>query len=366
MSANLRVILAIIRNDLALWRRRPVSIVLTLAPPILFMLVILGSAGAVGRNPVALVVLDSGPRAQALASVVEGSDAFRVRRAGADDAARMLKNLDVAAVVTIPADFDSRFDAHKTDPVTIVINNLNLDFTNDLRRSLPAAITRFYAEQPQNTVAVTMRETDLRVRDVSLIQFELVPNLVLLLLVAGAINGGLGVASEFESATIKELLLSPAARAAIVAGKLLSAWVTALLVGGAVLVVAALTGMLRPSGWYWLLTIGIVSLIALASAGIGVALGARLRQVARVGTVSINVSIWLFFLSGGIGVAAFLPAWVQSIAAFTPTFYGVHALQMSIFYSSTDQLQRDLTVLAFTAVAGLVLGSLALRRATAN
>ena len=364
MRANLRAILAIVRNDLALWRRRPVTIVVTLAPPLVFMLVILMSAGSVGRNPVALVVFDRGPHAQALAAAIKDSDAFRVQAAGPDDAARMLKNLDVAAVITIPADFDSRFDANQMDPVTIVINNLNLDFTNDLRRSLPAAITRFYAEQPGNTVAVTMRETDVRVRDVSLVQFELVPNLVLLLLVAGVVNGGLGIASEFESATIKELLLSPASRAAIIVGKLLAAWVTALLVGGVVFGIGAITGILRPEGWYWLLTIGIAALVALASAGIGTALGARLRQVARTTVIAINISIWLFFLSGGIGVAAFLPGWVQNIAAFTPTFYGVHALQMSIFYSSTDQLARDVTVLAITAVAALVLGSAALRKST--
>lgn len=58
---------------------------------------------------------------------------------------------------------------------------------------------------------------------------------------------------------------------------------------------------------------------------------ARLRKLARVGPVSINLSIWLFFLSGGIRIAAFLPAWVQTLAAFTRTYYGVHALQMSIF-----------------------------------
>ena len=364
MRANLRTILAIVRNDLALWRRRPITIIVTVAPAIFFLLVILMSAGAVGRNPVALVLLDRGPHAQALAAAIRSSDAFRVRDAGVDEAGRMLGNLDVAAVVTIPADFEQRFNSRQADPVTIRINNLNLDFTNDLRRSLPAAITRFYAQQPVTTVSIAMRESDLRIRDVSLVQFELVPNVVLLLLVAGAVNGGLGVAAEFEAMTMKELLLSPASRWAIITGKLLAAWVTSLLVGGVVLGLAAVTGMLQPNGWFWLPTIGIAALIALASAGIGTALGARLRSVARVSTIAINLSIWLFFLSGGIGVAAFLPTWVQTIAAFTPTFYGVHALQMSIFYSSTDLLGRDVAVLAVTAVVALALGSVALRKST--
>ena len=363
MRANLRAILAIIRKDVSVWRRRPVSITLTLVPPLVFMLVIFLSAGAVGRNPVALVVQDNGPHAAALESVLTSSDAFRVQKTDTATAQSMLANLDVAGVVTIPADFDARFDAHQPDPVTIQINNLNLDFTNDLRRSLPAAITQFYARQPANTVGVHLSETDLRAQDISLVQFELIPNLVLLLVVAGAVNGGLGAGSEFEQRTITELVLAPVSRWAIITGKLLAGWVTAMVVAGVVVALGTLLGILRPAGWYWVPTLLVVALIGLASAGIGAAIGVRLRQAQKIGPVAINMAIWLFFVSGGIGVAAFLPRWVQAIAAFTPTFYGVHALQMSVFYGSTDQLGRDILVLAATAALGLLAGSRALSSA---
>lgn len=362
MRAALRAMLAIVLKDLDVWRRRPVSIVLTLGPPLVFLAVIAISAGAVGRNPVALVVLDDGPHAAQLATTIGDSDAFRVSRTDATTASRMLRDLDVAAVVTIPAGFEQRYLAHESDPVTIRINNLNLDFTNDLRRSLPAAITSFYAGQPGSASAVRMQETDLRVRDVSLLQFELVPDLVLLLVVAGTVNGGIGTASEFELRTMTELLLAPISRALLIAGKLLAGWMTALLVGAVVVLVGAAAGILRPTGWYWATTLLVVALMALASAGIGTAIGARLRALVRVAPITINLAIWLFFLSGGIGVAAFLPDWARTLAAFTPTYYGVHALQMSIFYSSTDGLPRDLLVLGLTAVAGLALGTLSLRR----
>ena len=42
--------------------------------------------------------------------------------------------------------------------------------------------------------------------------------------------------------------------------------------------------------------------------------------------ISILLMFYLFFLSGGIAMIAFLPAWVQTIAQFIPTHYGVHAL----------------------------------------
>jgi len=61
-------------------------------------------------------------------------------------------------------------------------------------------------------------------------------------------------------------------------------------------------------------------------------------------------------------VAAFLPGWLQTIAHFVPTFYGTHALQMAIFYNSTEGLAPDISVLGGTALVAGVLGVLSLRR----
>jgi ABC-2 type transport system permease protein len=78
--------------------------------------------------------------------------------------------------------------------------------------------------------------------------------------------------------------------------------------------------------------------------------------------VAINAALYLFFLSGGISVIAFEPDWLQQIAAFVPLTYGNHALQMALFYNSSDALGRDVAVLAGTALLTLVVGSLGLRR----
>lgn len=50
-------------------------------------------------------------------------------------------------------------------PVTIQFNNLNLDFTHDLRRSLPAAITTFCGAHALH-MAIFYTSTDLLARDV--------------------------------------------------------------------------------------------------------------------------------------------------------------------------------------------------------
>ena len=102
------------------------------------------------------------------------------------------------------------------------------------------------------------------------------------------------------------------------------------------------------------------------SAGLGVALGAAIQRIQAVTAVGINVSLYLFFLAGGVGVLAFTPGWLQNIAAFIPLTYGRHALEMAVFYSSSDLLGRDVLVLCISALVALALGVLSMRRSIAG
>ncbi|MGN6346891.1 MAG: ABC transporter permease [Candidatus Nitrosocosmicus sp.] len=385
ISGSVIPILAIVRKDIGIWLRQPTSIAATILPAVAFMIILYFGAQAVGRNPIALVTESNGPFAQELEKTLRESDAFNVvlittSQQSAEEALRQLK---VAAVITIPNNFDTNLESHKPDPVAIHINNLNLDFTNDLRRSLPAAITDFYESYSNSSnnreifkrnssadiittsvpIKIQVKEKDLRQQDIDLLRFELVPNLVLLITTAGIVNAGLAVAREWEDSTIKELLLAPISKATIITGKILSGWITTILIVVVVLVIGIVTGYLRPEHpIFWISTIIIVMLISLASAGLGVAIGATARRFQRVTAIGIPLSIDLFFLSGGITVAAFLPIWFQTISHFVPTFYGTHALQMAIFYSSTDGLAQDIAVLGLTALIAVLLGILSLRK----
>lgn len=385
ISSSVIPILAIVRKDIGIWLRQPTSIAATILPAVAFMIILYFGAQAVGRNPIALVTEDNGPFAQELEKTLRKSDAFNVilTTSSQQSAEEALKHLKVAAIITIPNNFDTNLELHKPDPVAIHINNLNLDFTNDLRRSLPAAITDFYESYSNISnnkesfkrngsadiittsapIKIQVKEKDLRQHDIDLLRFELVPNLVLLITTAGIVNTGLAVAREWEDSTIKELLLAPISKATIITGKILSGWATTLLIVVVVLAIGIVTGYLRPEQpVFWIPTIIIVMLISLASAGLGVAIGATARRFQRVTAIGIPLSIDLFFLSGGITVAAFLPIWFQTIAHFVPTFYGTHALQMAMFYSSTEGLAQDLTVLGLTALIAVLLGIASLRK----
>jgi len=361
--AFFHVIWVILRKDLRVLLRQPANIAATLLPPIGFLLVNALGAAAVGRNPVALVTLDQGARGRQMAQIIHNADVFRITDATPARARILLNDVDVAAIITIPADFTQRVNDHLNAPITVIVNNLNLDFTNDIRRSVPDAITQFYQAQGQSSpIKVTLQETDLRHRDVELFQYNVLPTILLLLMISGLINGGLSTAREWESRTVKELLLSPVSHGAIITGKVLAGFVITFLLGTLVLLLGYALGWTQPEGIYWLSALLTIALVSLFSAGLGVAIGAALRRVQVVIAVSINISIYLFFLAGGIGVLAFEPTWLQNIAAFVPLTYGRHALEQAIFYSASDQFALDMAVLALSALLAIGLGVFSMRR----
>jgi ABC-2 type transport system permease protein len=142
----------------------------------------------------------------------------------------------------------------------------------------------------------------------------------------------------------------------------LTGFVTTMALGVLILGMGSLLGWVQPVGVFWLTVLLIIALVALFSAGLGVALGALLQRIQSVGSVAIIIALYLFFLTGGTAVLAFDPAWLQTVATFVPLYYGRHALEMALFYQSSDQLGRDVIVLAGSALLTLGLGILAMRQ----
>src|SRR5215469_2053400 len=362
-----RSIWVIFKKDLRVWWRNPLNIVASLLPVLTILLINGLGTVAVGRAPVALVTLDHGPKGQEMQQIFHQADLFRITDATPQQAQALLKNVEVSAVITIPANFTERVAAYEPSPVDVTVNNLNLDFTNDIRRAVPDVITQFYqAQGSASPVKVTLHEQDLRQQDVQLFQYNVVPMLVLLLMVSGLINSSTATAREWETRTIKELLLSPVARSAIIIGKVLAGFIATLLLGLLVFFMSAAMDWTRPAGFQWVPSLLVLALVALLGTGLGVAFGAAVQRLQAVAPFSILVAFYLFFLAGGIGVLAFDPTWLQDIAAYNPLAYGVHALSQAVFYRSSDLLGRDVLVLSLSALVAIGLGVLSMRRGIAS
>src|SRR5260221_11735682 len=232
LQAFVRAVWTIGKKDVRVCLRQPANMAMTVLPALALLFADARSAGAVGRSPVALVTLDQGTRGQQMAQVIRQADLFRVSDATPAQAQALFKNLDVVAILTTPANFTHAVDAHAPAHIEVQINNLNTDFTNDIRRAVPDAITQLYQQQGSaSPIKVTLQEQNLRSRDIQLFQYSAMPLLVLLLVVSGLVSSSLSAAGEWETRTIKELLLSPTSSGAIITGKVLTGFVTTVALG---------------------------------------------------------------------------------------------------------------------------------------
>ncbi|MEO7020892.1 MAG: ABC transporter permease [Ktedonobacteraceae bacterium] len=354
-------------KDIRVWLRHPSHALFSFLPAVTLLLLTSLGAAAVGHNPVALVVQDHGSYGQKFAQIFHQAGIFRIYDVDAQQAQQLYNNVDIAAIITVPPDFTQRVLAHEHAPIEMTVNNLNLDFTSDVRRSVPDIITQFYASEGLNSpIQVGLQEHNLRAQDIEIFQYTVLPAIIFLLTISGLVNGGLATAREWETRTIKELLLSPTNRSAIVVGKVLASFLITLTLGVFVLLVCTLLGWLHPQGIYWLTALLIIALTSLFSASLGIAIGSATRRIQPVGSLSINVGMYLFFLAGGIGVLAFEPQILQQIASFIPLTYGMHALQMATFYNSSEYLGQDTLVLCVSILVALVLGVVSTRRGMTN
>src|SRR5260221_4767839 len=201
-----------------------VSIILPLT--VMVMMSVLVISG--GLAPTAVVMQHTGPLAQQFYTAMSQAHSFVLQQATADQADTLIQQGKIVAVVTIPADFDARIRQNQSVAVGVKINNLNTDFTNDIRRALPLSITGFYAKAEPSVVTITPQERDAYPQDLGYIPFLAVPILVIGLMVGGMVQAGTAAAVEWERETMKELLLSPASRLAILLGKMLAAFLIGL------------------------------------------------------------------------------------------------------------------------------------------
>ena len=93
--------------------------------------------------------------------------------------------------------------------VTVFIDNINTDMTDDIQRAMPSAIMSFGDALKFEGVNVSVAETDSYAHDTSFINYMIASALVLdALIIAGTLSA-LSVAEEFESKTAKLLAISP-------------------------------------------------------------------------------------------------------------------------------------------------------------
>lgn len=361
---TLRVIWACAKKDIksALTERTFTIVSLFVPVNILILLSLFVISG--GQAPTAVVMNDSGPYAQQLYNAMNHAHSFILQQASAADANNLIHAGKVVAVVTIPADFDTRIRQNQPVQVGVTINNLNTDFTNDIRRAVPLSITMFYAKAFPHVVNITPDEQDQYAQDTGYIPYLSVSILVIGLVLGGLLQSAPPSAREWENATIKELLLSPASRWSIVTGKVLGAFIMSM--AAVIIVLAVLILIVDVWPVNWLEVIGITALCLLIFIALGTWLGNALKSRLPVIALSFGSAIPLFFLSGAFGPISFDTPAVRVIAQIFPIYYAI-VLQQHAFHGfdlNTYGLGGNLLILCAYGLLFILLAAVTLWRST--
>jgi ABC-2 type transport system permease protein len=365
------------RLDLLLWLRTPRSLISALIPPFGMALLLIVLTFSVGKQPVALVVESRGQSAHAMAQIIEGDrEAYALTVTDASSALTLLRNQQVAAVIVIPPGFDLAVRSH-TATLDLTLNNVDIDFADDIRRTVSRSVAEFDAPQLgiqgeiggssvgvtlSNPYRIAIDEHNLRDTNVSFLRYQVLPALILLVLSMGLMGTSLLCSYDVERSTARHLVLSPLPAWVLVAGRLLGGLLASLAVLIPVLAVCAVTGVVSPPPGHWVVLAALFVATGLSASGLGAALGASIRGAQTVAMASSVVASYLFFLGGGFTTIAFLPNWLQDFSRFIPTRYAIDGLRQSLFYPDLAGVTTDLLVLSATAVVAVALGAMAVRR----
>ena len=361
MPYDLRVVRAVALKDIrsALTERlfTAISIVLPLNFLILFLLFVLTG----GQAPTAVVLNDSGPYAQQFLTAMQNARSFTITQTNAADAQRLMSQGRIVAIVTVPTDFDSVVAAGQPVSIPVVINNLDVDFTNDIRRAVPLAITSFYAQAFPDQVVVQASESDVHANDTGYIEYLSVSIVVVSLLIGGLLQAGANAAREYETGTIKELLLSPANSWAIQLGKVIAALTLNALSAGVVLGVVVLVLGVWPDNWVQVL--GNTALVMLTFVSLGLLAGTLVRRRTTLIPLSIGLGLPVFFISGAFGPVEWGTPLVSVISQLQPVYYAIAMFQYAFhgFDTTPFAVSLDALILAAFAVV-IILASAAVLR----
>ncbi|RAY11089.1 ABC transporter [Actinomadura craniellae] len=133
-----------------------------------------------------------------------------------------------------------------------------------------------------------------------------------------------------EFGFLREMLVAPVSRGAIVVGKCLSGALVATLQGVAMLALAGLVGV--PYDPVLMLgLLGMMFLGALALTGFGVMLAARIKTMqAFFGLMQMSLTP-MMFLSGALYPLSGLPSWLSTITLLNPLTYIVDPMRQAVF-----------------------------------
>lgn len=181
----------------------------------------------------------------------------------------------------------------------------------------------------------------------------IVPGIIVLSALAGAVSGGATLLDERLRGVIREYLAAPIPRISVLSANALSTVTKGLFQA----LLIALLGLLMGSGIHlsalgWLGAALLIALYATGIAGLALAVAAKVNSsMGYHGLIALDLP--LFFASSAVYPLAVLPGWMGWIARLNPTTYAIDGVR-ALLYGIQAPGQFDVA-LCFAVVTGFAL-----------
>ncbi len=195
--------------------------------------------------------------------------------------------------------------------------------------------------------------------DVSYVRF-IYPGIVAMAVLFTAFFSAMSVVWDREFGILREVLVAPISRAAVVLGKVLGGSTVAVLQGAIILILAPIVGVsLDPLLVVELL--GLMFLTAFALSSMGILIAARMVSMEAFQMIMNFLIMPMFFLSGAFFPLRGLPAWMSVVSRLDPLAYGVDPMRrlllgadlapgITVFGHTLGTAEDILILAAFAAV----------------
>lgn len=180
----------------------------------------------------------------------------------------------------------------------------------------------------------------------------LFPGIVAMSVLFTASFAGVAIVWDREVGFLKEVLVAPLSRTAVVTGKILGGATNSVVQGGLILLLFPLFH-LHPSPGRILMAFLVMILIGLTQTSVGILLGVRMTSSQGFMVLMNFVILPLFFLSGALYPLDRLPPWLAVASRVDPLTYGVDLLRRALTGVHFHSMLTDLVSL------GLFMGTMA-------
>jgi len=190
----------------------------------------------------------------------------------------------------------------------------------------------------------------------SYIEF-LVPGIIGMTIIFTSIFNGMAVIWDRQFGFLKETLVAPVSRIAIMLGRTFGGATVATAQGCIVFILTLFFGFHPYSWWLVIPALFVMFLIATLFSGLGIMVASLLSDMQGFQLIMNFLVMPMFFLSGSLFPLNNIPFLLKVLATIDPLSYGVDALRTLLINVTHFGIGIDLAVLAVIACVFVSLGS---------